>query len=195
MFTGIVESIGEVKRVQKDGENIHFTLSCDFTDKLKIDQSLAHNGVCLTVVNLKEDCYIVTAIKETLKKTNLGDLTAGSNVNLERCVKIGDRFDGHIVQGHIDQVGRISNIKELDGSWKYTITYNQSSGNITVEKGSITINGISLTVVDSSEGSFSVCVIPYTYENTTFKNLEIGAKVNIEFDIVGKYIAKLHSIY
>lgn len=195
MFTGIVESIGEVKEVQKDGENIHFTLSCDFTDKLKIDQSLSHNGVCLTVVNIKEDCYIVTAIKETLNKTNLGDLYAGSTVNLERCVKVGDRLDGHIVQGHIDQVGRISNIQELDGSWKYIITYNQSSGNITVEKGSITINGISLTVVDSSEGSFSVCVIPYTYENTTFKNLGIGAKVNIEFDIVGKYIAKLHAIY
>jgi riboflavin synthase len=193
MFTGIIESIGIVKKVLTDGDNIHFRLSCDFLDELKIDQSLAHNGVCLTVVEVKKEYYVVTAILETLNKTNLGYLLEGNEVNLERCMRLGDRLDGHIVQGHTDQVGLVTNIEELDGSWTYTITYSQSPGNITVEKGSITVNGTSLTVVDSSDGSLSVCIIPYTYENTTFKNLEIGAVVNLEFDILGKYITKLHS--
>ncbi len=195
MFTGIVESIGKVKSVEKEDGNIHFTLKCDFTDELKIDQSLAHNGVCLTVVEINQDSYRVTAIKETLNKTNLDDLSIGSDVNLERCMKLGDRLDGHIVQGHVDQVGWVSRIEEFQGSWKYTINYTQSLGNITVEKGSVTINGTSLTVVDSTESSFSVCIIPYTYQNTTFKNLNINSRVNIEFDIVGKYINKLHSLY
>ena len=195
MFTGIVESIGKVKSVEKEDGNIHFTLKCDFTDELKIDQSLAHNGVCLTVVEINQDSYRVTAIKETLIKTNLDDLSIGSDVNLERCMKLGDRLDGHIVQGHVDQVGWVSRIEEFQGSWKYTINYTQSLGNITVEKGSVTINGTSLTVVDSTESSFSVCIIPYTYQNTTFKNLNINSRVNIEFDIVGKYINKLHSLY
>jgi riboflavin synthase len=193
MFTGIVESIGKVKRILKDMDNIHIQLSCDFLDELKIDQSLAHNGVCLTVVDLKEGYYTVTAITETLEKTNLGGLQEGDEVNLERCMRLGDRLDGHIVQGHTDQVGTITSIKELDGSWKYSITYDKLVGNITVEKGSITINGTSLTVVDSLDGSFSVCIIPYTYENTTFKSLKIGSAVNLEFDIVGKYIVKLHT--
>lgn len=195
MFTGIVESIGKVKSVEKEDGNVHFTLKCDFTDELKIDQSLAHNGVCLTVVEINQDSYRVTAIKETLNKTNLDDLSTGSDVNLERCMKLGDRLDGHIVQGHVDQVGWVSRIEEFHGSWKYTINYTQSLGNITVEKGSVTINGTSLTVVDSKESSFSVCIIPYTYQNTTFKNLNINSRVNIEFDIVGKYINKLHSLY
>jgi riboflavin synthase len=193
MFTGIVESIGVVKRVLKDMDNIHFQISCDFLDELKIDQSLAHNGVCLTVVDLKKDFYTVTAIMETLDKTNLGSLKDGDEVNLERCLKLGDRLDGHIVQGHTDQVGTVTSINELDGSWKYSIVYDQLVGNITVEKGSVTINGTSLTVVDSSDGRFSVCIIPYTFENTTFKGLKIGAVVNLEFDIVGKYISKLHA--
>jgi riboflavin synthase len=193
MFTGIVESIGVVKRVLKDMDNIHFQISCDFLDELKIDQSLAHNGVCLTVVDLKKDYYTVTAIMETLDKTNLGSLKDGDEVNLERCLKLGDRLDGHIVQGHTDQVGTVTSINELDGSWKYSIVYDQLVGNITVEKGSVTINGTSLTVVDSSDGRFSVCIIPYTFENTTFKGLKIGAVVNLEFDIVGKYISKLHA--
>jgi riboflavin synthase len=174
-------------------DNIHFQISCDFLDELKIDQSLAHNGVCLTVVDLKKDFYTVTAIMETLDKTNLGSLKDGDEVNLERCLKLGDRLDGHIVQGHTDQVGTVTSINELDGSWKYSIVYDQLVGNITVEKGSVTINGTSLTVVDSSDGRFSVCIIPYTFENTTFKGLKIGAVVNLEFDIVGKYISKLHA--
>jgi riboflavin synthase len=193
MFTGIVESIGLVKKVLKDRGNIQFRLKCDFLDELKIDQSLAHNGVCLTVVDIGNEYYTVTAIKETLDKTNLGSLSEGDEVNLERCMKLGDRLDGHIVQGHTDQVGVVIRIEELDGSWIYNISYDQLIGNITVEKGSITVNGTSLTVIDSSEGSFSVCIIPYTFENTTFKGLKIGAVVNLEFDIVGKYISKLHA--
>ncbi len=193
MFTGIIESLGKVEEILKDGDNIHFTLSCDFTSDLKIDQSLAHNGVCLTVVNIEGKKYTVTAINETLSKTNLGDWKVGDEVNLERCMKLGDRLDGHIVQGHVDQIGEVSKVEELDGSWKFYIEYDKSLNNITVNKGSITINGTSLTVVDSFDNGFSVCIIPYTFDHTNFKNFVVGTRVNLEFDIVGKYLTKLHS--
>lgn len=195
MFTGIIEGLGIINRIQKEGENLHFTVECEFTNELKIDQSLAHNGVCLTVVDIQGGSYVVTAIEETLQKTNLNFLSEGDEVNLERCMRLGDRLDGHIVQGHVDQIGKVKEIEELDGSWKYTIEYNPSLNNITVEKGSVTVNGTSLTVVDSGKGVFSVCIIPYTYNNTTFKNLREDDVVNIEFDVVGKYIAKLHRNY
>ena len=195
MFTGIIEGLGIINRIQKEGENLHFTVECEFTNELKIDQSLAHNGVCLTVVDIQEGSYVVTAIEETLQKTNLNFLSEGDEVNLERCMRLGDRLDGHIVQGHVDQIGKVKEIEELDGSWKYTIEYNPSLNNITVEKGSVTVNGTSLTVVDSGKGVFSVCIIPYTYNYTTFKNLREDDVVNIEFDVVGKYIAKLHRNY
>jgi len=193
MFTGIIESLGKVEEILKDGDNIHFTLSCDFTSELKIDQSLAHNGVCLTVVNIEGKKYTVTAINETLSKTNLGHWKVGDEVNLERCMKLGDRLDGHIVQGHVDQIGEVSKVEELDGSWKFYIEYDKSLNNITVNKGSITINGTSLTVVDSFDNGFSVCIIPYTFDHTNFKNFVVGTHVNLEFDIVGKYLAKLNS--
>jgi riboflavin synthase len=190
MFTGIIEAFGEVKHIVREGSNVHFTLSCPFTNELKIDQSVAHNGCCLTVVNIDGSDYTVTAIKETLERTNLGDLQIGDKVNLERCTKIGDRLDGHIVQGHVDQVSVCTNIEEHNGSWKFYFNYTPN-GNVTVEKGSITINGVSLTVVDSGDDFFSVAIIPYTYEHTNFHALRIGSKVNLEFDIVGKYVAKL----
>ena len=195
MFTGIIEGFGVVNLIEKDGENIDFTLTSPFTDELQIDQSLAHNGVCLTVVKLDGEKYTVTAIEETLQKTNLNELKFGQQVNLERCMKLGDRLDGHIVQGHVDQIGVVTKIDELEGSWKYSIEYDKSLNNITVTKGSITINGVSLTVVDSSENSFTVHIIPYTFEHTNFNNFEIGTKVNLEFDIVGKYLTKLHSMH
>jgi riboflavin synthase len=191
MFTGIIESLGKVVSLEKDHTNIHFTLTCPFTDELKIDQSLAHNGVCLTVVSIEGYSYTVTAIDETLQRTNLSHLQKGSIVNLERCTQIGARLDGHIVQGHVDQVGECTKIEEIDGSWKFHFNYNPQSNNVTVEKGSICINGVSLTVVDSSKDSFSVAIIPYTYENTSFRDLSIGSKVNLEFDIIGKYVARL----
>jgi riboflavin synthase len=190
MFTGIIEGFGEVKAITQEGSNVHFTLACPFTNELKIDQSLAHNGCCLTVVNVDGNNYTVTAIKETLERTNLGDLTIGDKVNLERCTKIGDRLDGHIVQGHVDQVGTCTKIEEENGSWKFFFNYTPN-GNVTVEKGSITINGVSLTVVDSGDDFFSVAIIPYTYEHTNFHALHVGSKVNLEFDIVGKYVARL----
>lgn len=190
MFTGIIEGLGEVKNIQKEGENIHFTLSCSFVNELKIDQSLAHNGVCLTVVELNDNAYTVTAIKETLDRTNLGNLSVGNMVNLERCSKVGSRLDGHIVQGHVDQMGVCTKIKEDNGSWRFYFSY-EPNGNITVEKGSIAINGVSLTVVDSGENSFSVAIIPFTKEHTTFNTMNVGDKINLEFDIVGKYVAKL----
>ncbi|MDA9329047.1 riboflavin synthase [Flavobacteriales bacterium] len=195
MFTGIIEGFGVVNLIEKDGENIDFTLTSPFTDELQIDQSLAHNGVCLTVVKLDGEKYTVTAIEETLQKTNLNELKFGQQVNLERCMKLGDRLDGHIVQGHVDQIGVVTKIDELEGSWKYSIEYDKSLNNITVTKGSITINGVSLTVVDSSENSFTVHIIPYTFEHTNFNNFEIGTKVNLEFDIVGKYLTKLHNMH
>lgn len=194
MFTGIIEGLGELKKTEKQGDNVHFTFSCPFTRELKIDQSLAHNGICLTVIDINGDNYTVTAIDETLQKTNIGEISIGEKVNLERCMKVGDRLDGHIVQGHVDQVGVVNKIEEEDGSWKFYINYDPSHSNITVNKGSITINGTSLTVVDSGKDFFSVCIIPYTYNHTNFKHLDQGSVVNLEFDIVGKYIAKLYEM-
>lgn len=193
MFTGIIEGLGTLCLIEKEGDNVNFTFKCDFTNELKIDQSLAHNGVCLTVVNLDGDQYTVTAINETLLKTNLGGLVVSDIVNLERCMKLGDRLDGHIVQGHVDQTGKVIELEELDGSWKFTFEYDPSKGNITVEKGSVTINGVSLTVVDSGVNTFSVCIIPYTYNHTNFGKFKVGTLVNLEFDIVGKYLTKLNT--
>lgn len=193
MFTGIIESIGKVVDLQKEGDNLHLTLSCDFVDELQIDQSVAHNGTCLTVVKLTGSTYTVTAIDETLQRTNIGFIQKGDEVNLERCTKVGDRLDGHIVQGHVDQTAKCTKVEELDGSWKYHFEY-QHSENITVEKGSITINGVSLTVVDSGINTFSVAIIPYTHEHTNFHTFKPGTMVNLEFDIVGKYVTKLQSL-
>lgn len=190
MFTGIIEDLGQIVSIEKEGNNIHFSVKSALTKELKIDQSVAHNGVCLTVININDDVYTVTAIKETLAKTNLGDLTIGSLVNLERAMAASSRFDGHIVQGHVDQTGICKSIKEENGSWMFTITH-EAKDHITVEKGSITINGVSLTVVDSQRTQFSVCIIPYTFEHTTFKNLQSGNTVNLEFDIIGKYVERL----
>lgn len=189
MFTGIIEGVGVVEKMEKEGENIHFTLSSPFTHELKIDQSVAHNGCCLTVVETKGDEYVVTAIQETLKKTNLNEWKIGTKVNLERCMPMNGRLDGHIVQGHVDTTGTCIAIEDQEGSWKFTFSY--TSSDITVEKGSITVNGTSLTVVDSKDGQFSVHVIPYTYEHTNFHQLNIGDQVNLEFDIIGKYVVKL----
>lgn len=189
MFTGIIEELGLVKRIEREGENIHFTLNAPFTDELKIDQSVAHNGCCLTVVKIDGSEYVVTAIQETLNKTNLGDWKEGTKVNLERCMIMNGRLDGHIVQGHVDTTATCIGIEDQDGSWKYTFEY--SSDDVTVEKGSVTVNGTSLTVVDSKDKQFSVCIIPFTYEHTNFHQLSIGDKVNLEFDIIGKYVAKL----
>jgi len=191
MFTGIIETLAKVESIEKEQSNVHFTFSSSITHELKIDQSVAHNGVCLTVVKLNNLNYTVTAIDETLQKTNLGNLKVGDSVNIERCMPANGRFDGHIVQGHVDETGTVTHIIDNNGSWTYTIAYQNKSNNMTVEKGSITINGTSLTVVDSKDHSFSVCVIPYTYENTVFKTLKIGDTVNLEFDIVGKYVAKM----
>jgi len=190
MFTGIIEGLGEVVAIQQEGENTHFSLKSSITNELKIDQSLAHNGVCLTVVAIDGDVYTVTAIKETLDKSNIGNLVIGDKVNLERAMLANGRFDGHVVQGHVDQTATCIGLEEQDGSWMFTFEY-QPTGNVTVEKGSITINGVSLTVVNSKENQFSVCIIPYTKEHTTFNTLQIGNKVNLEFDIVGKYVARL----
>jgi len=189
MFTGIIEQLGVVKSIQKESDNIHFTLEAPFTSELKIDQSVAHNGCCLTVVELSGNEYVVTAIQETLNKTNLGSWHVGTKVNLERCMQMNGRLDGHIVQGHVDTTGTCIEIEDQNGSWKYTFRYH--SNDLTVEKGSITINGTSLTVVDSKTNEFSVCIIPYTYEHTNFHTLEVGSTVNLEFDIIGKYVAKM----
>jgi riboflavin synthase len=189
MFTGIIETIGEIVGIEKDQTNIHFTVKSAITKELKIDQSVAHNGCCLTVVNIDGDQYTVTAIDETLLKTNLGTWVVGSKVNLERCMQLGARLDGHIVQGHVDTTGVCTDVEDLDGSWKFTFQYDVKLP--TVQKGSITVNGVSLTVVDSEEGLFSVCIIPYTFEHTNFHTFQKGTKVNLEFDIIGKYVAKL----
>ncbi len=191
MFSGIVEESGEVTDLKKEQSNLHITIKPSFISELKIDQSIAHNGTCLTVVDLKDDSYTVTAIDETLKKTNLGLLKIGDKVNLERCMKLGDRLDGHIVQGHVDQTAICKSVEETDGSWMFTFEYDASQNNITVEKGSVCVNGVSLTVVNSQMNSFSVCIIPYTFENTNFKYIRKGTVVNLEFDILGKYISKL----
>lgn len=189
MFTGIIEQLGVVKHIEREGENIHFTIEASFTNELKIDQSVAHNGCCLTVVKIDGNHYVVTAILETLIKTNLGTWNVGTKVNLERCMQMNGRLDGHIVQGHVDTTAECIGIEDQDGSWKYTFAYN--SPDVTVEKGSATINGTSLTVVDSKYDQFSVCIIPFTYEHTNFHTLEVGSKVNLEFDIIGKYVAKM----
>lgn len=188
MFTGIIEEVAEVVRIEKEAENIHFSIKAKMTSELKIDQSVAHNGCCLTVVNIENDIYTVTAIQETLDKTNLNEWKIGTPVNLERCMQMNGRLDGHIVQGHVDTVGICTHIEDQSGSWKFTFQYKNEQ--LTVEKGSITVNGTSLTVVDSKKDSFSVCIIPYTFENTNFSFLKVGDQVNLEFDIIGKYVAK-----
>lgn len=190
MFTGIIECTANVEKIEKDRGNLNISLKSSITKELKVDQSLCHNGVCLTVVKLNDDTYTVTVIAESLKKTNLGELKPGDIVNLERSMSVNSRFDGHIVQGHVDEVAVCTESLETNGSWKYV--FKHSEQNITVKKGSITINGVSLTVVDSTNCSFSVAIIPYTYENTNFKKIILGSKVNLEFDILGKYISKLN---
>ena len=194
MFTGIIEDLGIVKNIVNDGGNINITVVTKITNELKIDQSVAHNGVCLTVVDIDGDAYTVTAIQETLDKTNLGLLSKNDIINIERAMKLGDRLDGHIVQGHVDQTAKCTNISSNDGSWVFTFEYDKNLQNITIEKGSITVNGVSLTVVDSKENSFSVAIIPYTYNNTTFKNLIVEDTVNLEFDVIGKYVKRLNDL-
>ena len=194
MFTGIIEELAEVVAIKKEGENLVISLSSNITDELKIDQSVSHNGVCLTVVDINNATYSVVAVKETLDKTNFRDLKKGSKVNIERSLKLGSRLDGHIVQGHIDQTATCLDIQEMDGSWLFNFKHNVDSCNFTVEKGSVTINGVSLTVINSQQETFSVAIIPYTYEHTNFNTLSVGDIVNIEFDILGKYIAKIMSL-
>ena len=191
MFTGIIETLGEVERIEKEGDNIHFTINSTLSSAVKIDQSIAHNGVCLTVVAIAEHTHTVTAIEETLQKTNLGHLKEGDKVNLERCMQMNARLDGHIVQGHIDQTAVCILAKELDGSWEYRFKYDASLGNVVVEKGSICVNGISLTVVNAAEDEFSVFIIPYTHANTNLNSVKVGDVINLEFDIIGKYVARL----
>lgn len=191
MFTGIIESLGVVNSIQQEGSNMDFKILSSISADLKVDQSVSHNGVCLTVTEVFDGGHVVTAIQETLSKSNLGALRIGSEINLERCLKADGRFDGHIVQGHVDQVAVCEEIETSDGSWEMTFRYDNSSGNLTVEKGSICINGVSLTCFNSIDNSFSVAIIPYTYENTGMKHLKVGDEVNLEFDIVGKYVQKL----
>ena len=191
MFTGIIETLGEIKSIITEGTNVHFEVESAIANALKIDQSIAHNGVCLTVVALSENSHTVTAIEETLNKTSLGSLNVGSKVNLERCMEMNGRLDGHIVQGHVDQTAKCTLISELNGSWEYRFKYNAKLGNVTVEKGSICVNGISLTVVNSQNDEFSVFIIPYTFEHTNLHEVKVGDLVNLEFDIIGKYVARL----
>ena len=191
MFTGIIETVGEVVAIEKEGTNYHYDIKSSVSPELKIDQSIAHNGTCLTVVKVTNDIHRVTAIDETLQKTNLGDWKTGSIVNLERCMIVNGRFDGHVVQGHVDQIGTVTNIQEQGGSWLFDFSYDTSLGNVTVEKGSVCVNGTSLTCFNSEEGKFRIAIIPYTYEFTNFHQLKIGDKVNLEFDIIGKYVKRL----
>ena len=191
MFTGIIETLGKVTHLEKELDNLHISISSSISDDLKIDQSVAHNGVCLTVVKVMPGEHTVTAIAETLSKTNIGELRIGDLVNLERCMQMNGRLDGHIVQGHTDQTARCTRLTDKEGSWEYTFEYDPSNGNITVEKGSVCVNGISLTVVNSRENSFSVAIIPYTFENTNLQNIKTGSTVNLEFDIIGKYVSRL----
>jgi len=195
MFTGIIEAFGEVEGLEKEGENLHITIKSKLASALKIDQSLAHNGVCLTVVKCNASQFTVTAIRETLDKTNLNQLALGSKINLERAMISGARFDGHMVQGHVDQVARCIEVKEESGSWRYRFAFEPKDGHKKKKKGSITVNGVSLTLVDVKQDRFSVAIIPYTYQHTNFHQLEVGSLVNLEFDMIGKYIAKLHSKY
>ncbi|CAM3337992.1 riboflavin synthase [Aequorivita lipolytica] len=194
MFTGIIETVGEINHLTQEAENLHIEVRSPLAAALKIDQSVSHNGVCLTVIEITEDAYVVTAIKETLDKSNLKTLTKGSLVNLERAMKLGDRLDGHMVQGHVDGTAICEKVEDANGSWIFTFEYNNSEFN-TVEKGSITVNGVSLTVVDSKKGKFSVAIIPYTFENTNFKTIKEGSEVNLEFDIIGKYVKNLMQPY
>lgn len=195
MFSGIVEEAAKVVKLQKEKDNLQITVRCSFVDQLKIDQSIAHNGVCLTVVAIENDTYTVTAIKETLQKTNLGLLEVNDEINLERSMRLEALLDGHIVQGHVDQTAECVAINEVNGSWYFTFKYDSSLGNITVEKGSVAVNGVSLTVVNSKIDEFSVAIIPYTYEHTNFHQFKVGTIVNLEFDILGKYVTKLMKQY
>lgn len=191
MFTGIIEEVATVTKLEKEADNLHITVKSGLSSQLQIDQSVAHNGVCLTVVDINEDEYTVTAIDETLQKTNIGDLKVGSTVNLERAMQLGARLDGHIVQGHVDQTATCIGVTEAQGSWIFTFNYNAELNNITIEKGSITVNGVSLTVVNSKRNEFSVAIIPYTYAHTNFNTFNEGTIVNLEFDVVGKYVKRL----
>ena len=193
MFTGIIETLGVVQDIKKEQDNLHLTVRSSITSELKIDQSVAHNGICLTVVNITDDCYTVTAIGETIKKTNIGNWQIGNAINLERAMLLGSRLDGHIVQGHVDQTGVCIATSETNGSWSYTFEYDPTLNNITIEKGSITVNGVSLTVVNSKNNQFSVAIIPYTHEHTNFKDFVVGTKINLEFDLIGKYVSRLYS--
>ncbi|MFT5251517.1 MAG: riboflavin synthase [Flavobacteriales bacterium] len=193
MFTGIIETLGTIQEIKKEQNNLHITVDSAITAELKIDQSVAHNGICLTVVAISSNSYSVTAIDETVKKTNIGSWSVNNKVNLERAMKLGDRLDGHIVQGHVDQIGTCIKTQETNGSWSYTFEYDESLNNLTIEKGSITVNGVSLTVVNSKKNQFSVAIIPYTYEHTNFKEFSVGTKVNLEFDVIGKYVSRLYS--
>lgn len=194
MFTGIIETLGIIKKIEKDQDNLHLTIQSDITSELKIDQSVAHNGICLTVIAIKDDTYTVTAIQETIDKTTIGNWQTEEEVNLERAMKLGDRLDGHIVQGHVDQTATCKNIENKNGSWVFTFEYDKNLNNITIEKGSITVNGTSLTVVNSKENEFSVAIIPYTYEHTNFKNFKKGTTINLEFDVVGKYVKRIYDL-
>ena len=191
MFTGIIEELGEIVELNREQDNLHITVKSKVSKELKIDQSLAHNGVCLTVVGLGENTHTITAIKETIDKSSIGKLNVGDKVNLERAMQLGARLDGHIVQGHVDQVAICTEVVALEGSWIFTFSYEDTYNNLTIEKGSITVNGVSLTVVNSKEGAFSVAIIPYTYENTNFHQISINDTVNLEFDVIGKYVARL----
>lgn len=194
MFTGIIETLGEITKLEQDGGNLHITINSTISQELKIDQSVAHNGVCLTVVSLNGNTYTVTAIEETLQKTSLGSLTVGNKLNLERAMILGSRLDGHLVQGHVDQTGVCTCIEEKNGSWFFSFEYDAATNNPTIEKGSITIDGTSLTVVDSGKNTFSVAIIPFTYKHTRFNTYKVGTVVNLEFDVIGKYVAKLMSV-
>ena len=194
MFTGIIETLGKVQDIRNENTNVHISVQSALTHELKIDQSVAHNGVCLTVIAIENDVYTVTAIAETINKTNLGTWKIGDSLNLERAMLLGSRLDGHIVQGHVDQTGICKEVREANGSWFFTFEYDADLNNITIEKGSITVNGVSLTVVDSKKNGFSVAIIPYTYEHTNFKNFEVGTKINLEFDVIGKYVARLFEV-
>tara|TARA_B100000886_G_scaffold233923_1_gene163539 strand:+ start:1196 stop:1792 length:597 start_codon:yes stop_codon:yes gene_type:complete len=193
MFTGIIEDLGVVESLEREATNLHIKIRSSLAKELKIDQSVSHNGVCLTVVSCNNSSFTVTAIKETLNKTNLSEINTNQFINLERGIKLGDRLDGHMVQGHVDQIGNCIGIESQDGSWLYDFEYDPSFGNLTIEKGSITVNGVSLTVLNSRTNGFSVAIIPYTFNNTNFKYLEVGSSVNLEFDVIGKYVSKLYS--
>lgn len=194
MFTGIIETLGTIAQIKKEADNLQITVASSLTHELKIDQSVSHNGICLTVVAIDGDTYTVTAIRETVEKTNIGDWQAGDTVNLERAMKLGDRLDGHIVQGHVDQTGICKSVSETNGSWYFTFGYDSGWNNMTIEKGSITVNGVSLTVVNSQKDEFSVAIIPYTFEHTNFNTFKVGSKINLEFDVIGKYVSRLYAL-